>query len=92
MGGEELGKLRWRCRRGMKELDVLLGRYIEERFASAEVAEQRTFRELLELQDPVIHAWCFGTLAAPTPELRALIEAITAPTSAALADTRTSHP
>jgi len=28
----ELGKLRWRCRRGMKELDVLLARYVDERF------------------------------------------------------------
>jgi len=31
----ELGKLRWRCRRGMKELDVLLARYMDERFCSA---------------------------------------------------------
>jgi succinate dehydrogenase flavin-adding protein (antitoxin of CptAB toxin-antitoxin module) len=27
----DLGKLRWRCRRGMRELDVLLTRYVNER-------------------------------------------------------------
>jgi antitoxin CptB len=78
METQELGKLRWRCRRGMKELDVLLGRYVEERFAFATDARQRAFRTLLEVQDPLIYAWCFGAAAAPTPELRALIEDITA--------------
>ena len=30
----QLGRLRWRCRRGMKELDILLARYVDERFAA----------------------------------------------------------
>jgi antitoxin CptB len=90
---EDLGKLRWRCRRGMKELDLLLERYVEERFAFATAAHQRAFRELLEIQDPVIHGWCFGGLAAPTPELRSLIEEIiaaprSAPAAAGMRDPR----
>ncbi len=39
-------ELRWRCRRGMKELDVLLARYVDERFCAASPAEQEAFRAL----------------------------------------------
>lgn len=47
-------RLRWLCRRGMKELDVLLERYLERDYAAANETEQRAFRELLECQDPVL--------------------------------------
>ncbi len=50
----ELGKLEWRCRRGMKELDLLLLRYLRERHAQASADERRAFVEFLELPDPVI--------------------------------------
>jgi antitoxin CptB len=72
----ELGRLRWRCRRGMKELDLLLGRYVEERFCSASNADQQAFRELLDAQDTVIYAYCLGREAPPEP-LSGLIGRIT---------------
>ncbi|HUE09571.1 MAG TPA: succinate dehydrogenase assembly factor 2 [Steroidobacteraceae bacterium] len=74
---QELGKLRWRCRRGMKELDVLLTRYVEERFRDAPLAHQAAFRELLESQDTVIYAYCLGQERPPTALLSSLIEQIT---------------
>jgi antitoxin CptB len=73
----ELGRLRWRCRRGMKELDLLLGRYVEERFCSASNADQQAFRQLLDAQDTVIYAYCLGREAPPEP-LAGLIGRITA--------------
>jgi antitoxin CptB len=74
---QDLGKLRWRCRRGIKELDVLLSRYVEERFCGASNAEQAAFTQLLETQDTVLYAYCLG-LEPPPPQLAALIERITA--------------
>jgi antitoxin CptB len=74
---EELGKLRWRCRRGMKELDVLLARYMEERFCAASGPEQAAFRQLLETQDGALYAYCLGA-ARPPAKFAALIERITA--------------
>jgi antitoxin CptB len=69
-------RLRWRCRRGMKELDVLLTRYVEERFDAAPPEERAAFEALLEDQDPVIYAYCLKV--APIPgHLAALIERIT---------------
>ena len=78
---EELGRLRWRCRRGMKELDILLTRYIDERFYTASPQEQEAFRGLLEIQDPVIYAYCLGS-ERPPEHLAVLIERITAHPSA----------
>jgi antitoxin CptB len=74
---QELGKLRWRCRRGMKELDVLLARYVDERFRSASNAEQEAFRRLLELQDTDLYGYCLGSEAPPL-QFAPLIERITA--------------
>jgi antitoxin CptB len=76
-GPEDFGKLRWRCRRGMKELDVLLARYMDEQFRSASNAEQDAFRRLLQTQDPVLYAYCLGS-KPPPPQFAALIERITA--------------
>jgi antitoxin CptB len=74
---QELGRLRWRCRRGMKELDVLLARYVEEHYSEAPPSVQRAFIELLESPDPVIYAYCMGRMQPPTPLLSSVIERIT---------------
>jgi antitoxin CptB len=76
-GPEELRQLRWRCRRGMKELDLLLARYMDERFCNASHQEQAAFRQLLETQDTVLYAYCLGS-EQPPPRFSSLIERITA--------------
>ena len=73
-----IGKLRWRCRRGMRELDVLLTRYVDEQYRDATPAHQEAFRQLLDSQDPLIYSWFLGRVAAPTPLLGELIGLITA--------------
>ncbi len=60
----------------MKELDVLLTRYVDERFADAPAAEQQAFERLLDAQDPLIHAYCLGQAPVP-PDLQGLLERIT---------------
>ena len=47
-------RLRWLCRRGMKELDVLLERYLEQDYAQTTEPQRAAFRALLECQDPVL--------------------------------------
>jgi antitoxin CptB len=60
----------------MKELDVLLTRYVDDRFAIAPPAEQQAFERLLEAQDPLIYAYCLGQAPVPA-DLGDLIERIT---------------
>jgi antitoxin CptB len=76
--GDELGKLRWRCRRGMRELDVLLTRYVDEEYRTAAPEQQEAFRRLLEVQDPVMHAYFLGREIPPDAVLASLIARITA--------------
>jgi antitoxin CptB len=57
---EQIGKLRWRCRRGMKELDLLTLGYLERHYPAAPAEEQRAFADLLELQDPLLMSYMVG--------------------------------
>ncbi len=57
---EEVARLRWRCRRGMKELDVVLLRYLEEEFPQASSEDRDAFARILELQDPELFGYLVG--------------------------------
>jgi antitoxin CptB len=72
----ELGRLRWRCRRGMKELDVLLCRYLEREYPVADGGNRAAFERLLTLQDPLLHAYLTGSLDPPDPETRYVVGCI----------------
>ena len=52
----------------MRELDVLLERYLEERYPSAPASEQAAFETLLELPDPELFAYLMGRAAPGRPE------------------------
>jgi antitoxin CptB len=45
-------RLRWQCRRGMKELDQLLTRYLDGDYAVASETDKAAFHAVLELSDP----------------------------------------
>ena len=47
----ELAKVKWQCRRGMKELDLLLENYLATDYPTADTAEKTRFAELLRLED-----------------------------------------
>lgn len=55
----EAAKLKWRCRRGVKEFDVLFNRFLEDEYPSLSAGEQEHFHKLLDEQDPVIMDWLF---------------------------------
>ena len=50
----ELSKIRWRCRRGTKELDHLLLSYFEKHYQDANESGRASFEEILSLQDNVL--------------------------------------
>lgn len=55
---DELAKLRWQCRRGSLELDLLLNRYLETRYPVAGEEEKVRFVEMLKLDDSELLAQC----------------------------------
>lgn len=58
--------LRWRSRRGMKELDVLFERYQERRQQFADANERDAYVRLLDCEDPQILQWIMQQ--APVPD------------------------
>ena len=50
----ELSRLRWRCRRGTKELDLLLLSYFENHYELMDFEKKEQFNQILMLQDPTI--------------------------------------
>jgi antitoxin CptB len=71
-----LRRLRWRCRRGMRELDALLMSYADICYAHASPAEQAAFAGLLMQPDPDILGLLIGREAVDDPSLHAVVEAI----------------
>ena len=69
--------LLWRCRRGMKELDVLLERYAAAVLPQAGAGERRLLARLLELPDPELAGYFLGGEVPPEPEMAALVTRIT---------------
>ncbi|MCV5333976.1 succinate dehydrogenase assembly factor 2, partial [Escherichia coli] len=49
---EEKARIKWACRRGMLELDVVIMPFFEECFDTLSEQEQRDFVSLLECDDP----------------------------------------
>ena len=56
----EKSRLRWLCRRGMKELDVIMSGYLENHYANATDTEKNGFKALLEMPDPDLYALLLG--------------------------------
>lgn len=73
---EEYSRLRWRCRRGMRELDELLARYLEEDYPGAAVREREAFGRILELQDPEIFGYLLGRAPPEEESLRHVVARI----------------
>jgi antitoxin CptB len=74
----ELGRLLWRCRRGMKELDLLLERFGRRALPTASLRERRAFEGLLELPDPVLAGYLLGGVTPEDPETAHLVMQIRA--------------
>ena len=74
--GVDLARLRWRCRRGMRELDVMLGRYLDRAWEMASPAERRAFVQLVELQDPELVGYRVGGTTPPEDAQRAVVACI----------------
>ncbi|MEO5565756.1 MAG: succinate dehydrogenase assembly factor 2 [Luteimonas sp.] len=69
-------KLRWRCRRGMRELDDLLVRWLEREWPSATEPRRDVFLRLLDCEDDMLWRCFVGKEIAPDVALDALVQHI----------------
>ncbi len=73
---ESIAKLKWRCRRGTKELDYLLLGYVESQFDLSPDEEKRLFLELLSLPDTELIHYLLGEQQPESKRLATLVKTI----------------
>jgi antitoxin CptB len=71
-------RLRWRARRGTRELDAVLGWWLDARYAQADAATRQDFEALLDTPDPDLWDWLTGHARPSDPRFAALVDEIRA--------------
>ena len=69
-------RLRWLCRRGSLELDIILTRYLDQRYESAIESEKQLFEELLALEDSDLQHYFIAQEIPKDPVLAQLVHTI----------------
>lgn len=69
-------RIRWRCRRGLLELDILLLRFVERHYGTLSAQERLTFDEILDMPDNPLWDIISGRQEAASEPMRAVLEKI----------------
>ena len=70
----ELSRLRWRCRRGIREMDLLLERFLDRCYPTLDHAQRAAFDHLLAEADLDIYSWITGRVAPPEPAYGPIVQ------------------
>ncbi|MFM9899605.1 MAG: succinate dehydrogenase assembly factor 2 [Polaromonas sp.] len=74
----EFDRLRWRCRRGLLELDIVLTRFLERGYADLDAREREVFVGLLSHADNELWDLMSGRLHADNVEEEAVLDRLRA--------------
>lgn len=69
-------RLVWQCRRGMRELDLILGGFLETDFNRLDAQDRLHFSKLLEYPDSVLLEILMGRMAAADRDVTHIVDAI----------------
>ena len=70
---DDIARLRWRCRRGMRELDAVLVGFLNSSYGTLNEEDKVRFGALLELPDPDLHAYLVGRYEVTDSPLECLL-------------------
>lgn len=70
---QPLNKIRWQCRRGSRELDILCERYLDRCFEQAPQQEQQDFLQLLSMEDNRLQHYLMGDALPESERLAKLV-------------------
>lgn len=69
-------KVKWHCRRGMLELDLILTRFAEQQLDIMTEEQIDAFEELLSCTDPELFSWLMGHAQPTDKELLDIVDYI----------------
>ena len=68
--------MRWKCRRGMLELDLLLKAFLTQGYQDLDGPGQQRFDEMLDYPDAVLLEWLMGRIRPTDKDVAQLVEKI----------------
>ena len=75
-GSSRTGRLKWRCRRGMKELDLLLERFLDRHRESLSAGQWPELETLLDTEDDTLWDWLQDPTTPGAAAFRPLLDRI----------------
>ena len=72
----EYSELKWRCRRGMLELDILLNTYLDRRYTRMSHEQGKIFSEVLDYPDQVLFDLLLGNMQSGDDSVNRLVAEI----------------
>jgi antitoxin CptB len=72
----ELPRLRWKCRRGMLELDLLFRDFLDTGYAGLDTDGRLCFERLLDYPDAVLLEWLMGRIQPTDKDVAELVQRI----------------
>lgn len=64
----DINKIKWKCRRGLRELDLLFRRYSEDKLDSLSQEDFDMFNSILDLEDQPLYDFIFKNESLNSPE------------------------
>ncbi len=72
----DIKRLGWHCRRGMLELDVILGPFLEKHFRQLPFSDQQCFEKLVACEDQDIFAWVMKHAEPDDENLKRIVDVV----------------
>ena len=72
----EYSELKWRCRRGMLELDILLNSYLDKNYSTMSQQQGDLFGEVLDYPDQVLFDLLLGNMQSSDVRVNRLVSEI----------------
>ena len=72
----ELARMRWKCRRGMLELDLLLRDFLDSGYQDLDAAGQQLLDRILDYPDAVLLEWLMGRIRPTDKDVAQLVDKI----------------
>lgn len=72
----EFKRLKWHCRRGMLELDLLLEPFLEQEFNNLNNVDKERFYKLIEAEDQDMFLWFMQKEVPKDPDLAHIVKII----------------
>ena len=70
------GRLRWMCRRGMLELDLLLKNFMNSHYERLDESDKKLFLDLLAEEDTILWDWLVVSAQQPPEKYAHLVQLI----------------